>query len=56
MLNELLVCMEKSATASIDPISQLSNWSLSWLGLITCSTVAALFLLAACEVVRRREA
>lgn len=45
-----------SATASIDPNSQLSNWSLPWLGLATCFGVSAIFLCITCQLVRRREA
>ena len=44
-----------SATASINPISQLSNGSLPWLSLMTCFAISSVLLFAACEVVRRRE-
>jgi hypothetical protein len=44
-----------SATASINPTSQLSNWTLPWIGLIACFAISSVLLLAACEVVRRHE-
>jgi ABC-type transport system involved in multi-copper enzyme maturation permease subunit len=45
-----------SATASIDPISKLSNWSLPWLGLTACFGVSVVFSWITCQLVRRREA
>lgn len=45
-----------SATASIDPVSQLSNGSLPWLGLAACFSVSTIFLWITCQLVRRREA
>ena len=44
-----------SATTSINPTSQLSNWSLPWSGLATCFTISSMLLLASCGVVRKRE-
>ncbi|MEZ2348289.1 hypothetical protein [Terriglobus sp. RCC_193] len=45
-----------SATASIDPISQLSNWSVPWLGLTACCGASAVLLWVTCQLVKRREA
>lgn len=44
-----------SASANINPASQLANGSLPWHGLLMCFVISGVFLSLACQIVRKRE-